>query len=184
MRIFVGRLGRDPEVRSATNGSPVANFSLATDDKGKAGEKKTTWHNLVAWGKLAKVCEEHLKKGELVFIEGRIQHREFEARDGSKQTKTEIVVQELKMLGKSPSGKEQTGKAPGSTEVSPELKRRIFQRMKGKRLAREESNDLWNWAIGGGASPETLLADFERFYKDWKDFREADPIPDDDEIPF
>jgi len=100
--IIVGRLGKEPETRYTSGGSSVCNFSVATDEsyKDKSGErqKKTTWHRIVAFGKLAEICQQYLHKGSLVFIEGRIQTREWE-KDGQKRTTTEIVANEMRMLG-------------------------------------------------------------------------------------
>ncbi|MGA8367012.1 MAG: single-stranded DNA-binding protein [Candidatus Acidiferrales bacterium] len=101
--ILVGRLGRDPETRYTSSGQAVCNFSIATDStyKDRAGErqKRTEWHRIVLWGKLAEIAQQYLKKGQLVFIEGRIQTREWEdKRDGQKRTTTEIVGNEMRML--------------------------------------------------------------------------------------
>ena len=101
--ILVGRLGRDPETRYTSGGQAVCNFSIATDStyKDRSGErqKRTEWHRIVLWGKLAEIAQQYLKKGHLVFIEGRIQTREWEdKRDGQKRTTTEIVGNEMRML--------------------------------------------------------------------------------------
>ena len=102
--ILVGRLGRDPETRYTSGGQAVANFTLATDEtfKDRAGErqKRTEWHRVVLWGKLAEIAQQYLKKGQLVYIEGRIQSRQWEdKRDGQKRTTTEIVANVMRMLG-------------------------------------------------------------------------------------
>jgi single-strand DNA-binding protein len=101
--ILVGRLGRDPETRYTAGGQAVANFTLATDEtyKDRAGErqKRTEWHRIVVWAKLAEITQQYLKKGMLVYIEGRIQTRQWEdKRDGQKRTTTEIVANTMKML--------------------------------------------------------------------------------------
>ncbi len=100
--ILVGRLGRDPEVRYTTSGSPVCNFSLATDesytDKSGERQKKTEWHNIVAWGKLAEQCSTLLGKGKLAYVEGRLQTREWNDRDGNKRRTTEIVINRMRVL--------------------------------------------------------------------------------------
>ncbi|HTZ99521.1 MAG TPA: single-stranded DNA-binding protein [Candidatus Aquilonibacter sp.] len=101
--ILVGRLGRDPETRYTSGGQAVANFTLATDEtfKDRAGErqKRTEWHRIVLWGKLAEIAQQYLKKGTLVYIEGRIQTRQWEdKRDGQKRTTTEIVANVMRML--------------------------------------------------------------------------------------
>jgi single-strand DNA-binding protein len=102
--ILVGRLGRDPETRYTSGGQAVTNFTLATDEtfKDRAGErqKRTEWHRIVLWGKLAEIAQQYLKKGQLVYIEGRIQTRQWEdKRDGQKRTSTEIVANTMRMLG-------------------------------------------------------------------------------------
>ena len=101
--ILVGRLGRDPEMRHTTSGTPVVNFSLATDEswKDQNGERqrRTEWHNIVVWSKLAEICNQYLTKGRLVYIEGRIQSREWDDRDGNKRRTTEIVASNMQMLG-------------------------------------------------------------------------------------
>jgi single-strand DNA-binding protein len=102
--ILVGRLGRDPETRYTSGGQAVANFTLATDEtfKDRSGErqKRTEWHRIVLWGKLAEIAQQYLKKGQLVYIEGRIQSRQWEdKRDGQKKSTTEIVANVMRMLG-------------------------------------------------------------------------------------
>ncbi len=101
--ILIGRLGRDPELRYTADGTPVATFTLATTEtrKNKDGTKtdRTEWHRVVAWRKLGEVAGEYLKKGRLVYIEGSIQSREFEGRDGVKRKTFEIVASAMKMLG-------------------------------------------------------------------------------------
>ena len=101
--ILVGRLGRDPETRYTGGGQAVANFSVATDEtyKAKAGDrqKRTEWHKIVVWGKQAEIAQQYLKKGSLIFIEGRIQSREWQDKEGQKRTSFEIVANNFRMLG-------------------------------------------------------------------------------------
>jgi single-strand DNA-binding protein len=101
--ILVGRLGRDPETRFTSGGQAVANFSVATDEsyKDRNGErqKRTEWHKIVVWGKQAEIAQQYLKKGSLVFIEGRIQSREWQDKEGQKRTSFEIVATNFRMLG-------------------------------------------------------------------------------------
>ncbi|HXW55583.1 MAG TPA: single-stranded DNA-binding protein [Candidatus Cybelea sp.] len=102
--ILVGRLGRDPETRYTSTGQAVCNFTMATDEsfKSRSGERqqRTEWHRIVLWGKLAEIAQQYLKKGQLVYIEGRLQTRQWDdKRDGSKKTTTEIVANSMKMLG-------------------------------------------------------------------------------------
>ena len=101
--ILVGRLGRDPEVRHTASGTAVANFSLATDefwnDQSGERQRRTEWHRIVVWSRLAETCERYLRKGSLIYIEGRIQTREWEDRDGNRRRTTEIVARNMQMLG-------------------------------------------------------------------------------------
>jgi single-strand DNA-binding protein len=101
--MLVGRLGRDPETRYTGGGQAVANFSVATDEtyKDRNGEKqkRTEWHKIVVWGKQAEIAQQYLKKGSLVFIEGRIQSREWQDKEGQKRTSFEIVASNFRMLG-------------------------------------------------------------------------------------
>jgi single-strand DNA-binding protein len=100
--ILVGRLGRDPETRYTSGGQAVCNFTLATDEgfRDRSGErqKRTEWHRIVLWGKLAEIAQQYLKKGQLVYIEGRIQTRQWDDREGNKRTTTEIVGNVMRML--------------------------------------------------------------------------------------
>jgi single-strand DNA-binding protein len=106
--ILVGRLGRDPETRFTGGGQAVANFSLATDrsykDRNGETQKKTEWHKIVAWGKLAEIIQKYVKKGSLIYIEGRIETREWQDKEGQKRYSTEIVANEMRMLGSKGDG--------------------------------------------------------------------------------
>jgi len=101
--ILVGNLGKDPELRYTASGVAVATFSLATSEryKDRNGEQqdKTEWHNIVAWRQLAEICGKYLHKGKQVYIEGKIQTRSYDDRDGNKRYITEIVADQMQMLG-------------------------------------------------------------------------------------
>ncbi len=102
--ILVGNLGRDPEVRYSPNGSAVANVTLATSESWKdktSGEKqeKTEWHRIVFFGRLAEIAGEYLKKGAQIYVEGRLQTRKWQDKDGHERYTTEIVANEMQMLG-------------------------------------------------------------------------------------
>ena len=101
--ILIGRLGSDPEVRYTQGGSAVANFNMATSeqytDKSGQRQEKTEWHRIVAWGRLGEICGQHLKKGRQVFVEGSIQTREWQDRDGNKRYTTEIKATTVQFLG-------------------------------------------------------------------------------------
>ncbi len=101
--ILVGRLGKDPEVRFTAGGLGICSFSLATDRKytNKQGEKveETEWHRCVTFGKLSEICGQYLHKGSLIYAEGRLQTRDWQDKDGNKRWTTEILVEQMKMLG-------------------------------------------------------------------------------------
>jgi len=101
--ILVGNLGADPEIRYTSSGQGVANFRIATNrvytDRNGQRQEQTEWHNIVAWGKLAEICERYLKKGSSVYIEGRIQTRSWEDQSGQRRWTTEVVAQQMTMLG-------------------------------------------------------------------------------------
>jgi single-strand DNA-binding protein len=101
--ILIGNLGRDPEVRYTSGGQAVANFTLATNEAwtNKQGqrEERTEWHRIVAWGALGERAGEYLKKGKQVYIEGRLQTRKWTDREGQERTTTEVVAQQLFLLG-------------------------------------------------------------------------------------
>ena len=109
--ILIGNLGKDPELRYTPNSKAVATFSLATTEKWKDKEgqfqEKTEWHNIVAWGKQAEICKEYLKKGSSVYVEGRLQHRSYDDKDGNKKYITEIVARSVQMLGRKGEAKEE-----------------------------------------------------------------------------
>ncbi len=115
--ILVGRLGRDPEVRYLPSGQTVASFSIATSDnytdRGGQRQERTEWHNVVVFGKQAELCGQYLKKGREVYVEGRIQTRQYEAKDGSgKRSRTEIVAQRVQFLGGRQGAPSETAEEP------------------------------------------------------------------------
>jgi single-strand DNA-binding protein len=100
--ILVGRLGRDAELRFTSQGTPVANLSLATDrswnDAEGATHKETEWHNVIIWGKLAETSQEHLTKGRLIYVEGRLHTRSWEDEQQANHSRTEVIVEDLRYL--------------------------------------------------------------------------------------
>ncbi|MFK5926062.1 MAG: single-stranded DNA-binding protein [Desulfuromusa sp.] len=101
--ILVGNLGKDPELRYTPSGTAVATFSLATTERYKDREgnkqEKTEWHNIVVWRQLAEICGKYLHKGKQIYVEGKIQNRSYDDRDGNKRYISEVVVNEMQMLG-------------------------------------------------------------------------------------
>ena len=133
--ILVGRLGKDPEVKYTPSGASVAKFTMATDEvfKDRSGEqqRRTEWHTIVAWNKLAEICGQYLTKGKQVYIEGSIRSRQWEDQSGGKRTAYEIVAREMKMLGSkadsersiparepAPAEPESSPEPPSTTEIS------------------------------------------------------------------
>jgi single-strand DNA-binding protein len=124
--ILIGNLGRDPEVRFTPSGQAVARFSVATterwrDQQGQPQER-TEWHNVVVWGKQAEACGQYLAKGRQVYVEGRIQSRSYDDKDGNKRTVVEIIAQTVRFLG-GPGGRPQEaggGVPPAETPIAPE----------------------------------------------------------------
>jgi len=102
--ILIGNLGRDPELRYTPGGQPVANFSIATSESwnkkdGSGREERTEWHRIVAWGRTAELCAQYLAKGRTVYIEGRLQTREWENKEGQKQRTTEVIANTVQFIG-------------------------------------------------------------------------------------
>ena len=118
---LIGNLTRDPELRQTPNGQSVCSFGIATNRSwtNGAGEKQdqSEFHNVVAWGKLAEICSQHLAKGRKVYIEGRLQTRDWEGQDGAKRYRTEVVTENMIILDRPGSG----GGAPaaGNSFVPP-----------------------------------------------------------------
>ena len=121
--ILVGRLGQDPEIKYTAGGQALARFSLATDESYKdrnSGEqqRRTEWHNIVAWRRLAEICGEYLTKGKLVYIEGRLRTRKWEDREGNKRSTTEIEAREMQMLSPRGEGDRGSASAPEGAEAT------------------------------------------------------------------
>lgn len=113
---LLGRLGKDPELKQTQSGMAVCNFSLATSSRVKGGEK-TQWHNIVAWDKTAETCANFLGKGRQVAIEGRIEYRDWEDKDGNKRTSTDIVAERIHFVD-SKKGDDRPAKQP---DVEPTI---------------------------------------------------------------
>lgn len=110
--ILVGNLGKDPEVRYTPSGTAVASFSMATTERYKDRDgnqqEKTEWHNIIAWRQLAEICGKFLHKGKQVYIEGKLTTRSYDDRDGNKRYVTEIVADQMQMLGSKDDGQRTT----------------------------------------------------------------------------
>ncbi len=123
--IIVGNLGRDPEVRHFEGNSSVASFSVATSetytDKNGEKQKLTEWHNVVLWGGLAGVAEKYLKKGNLVYIEGKLTTRKWQDKDGNDRYTTEIVGRTMKMLGGREGGSSYSSNMPTAADAPPKV---------------------------------------------------------------
>lgn len=121
--MIIGNLGHDPELRRTPSNRPVASFSVATDRNwtSAAGEKRsqTEWFNVVAWGNLAEICSQYLKKGQQVFIEGRLQTRTWQDEQGNKSSTVEVIASEMLMLAGG-KGKNDEPEANEALETYPE----------------------------------------------------------------
>ncbi|MFO8233490.1 MAG: single-stranded DNA-binding protein [Longimonas sp.] len=102
--VLVGRLGQDPELKYTNSGTAVCTFSVATNDSytNRDGERvdTTEWHNIVVWGRLAEICNEYIDKGQQVYLEGQLQTRSWEDRDGNKKYRTEVKARDVVFLGR------------------------------------------------------------------------------------
>lgn len=100
--ILIGNSGADPELRYTPGGTAVSNFSIATNeswtDSGGERQERTEWHRIVVWGRLAEICNQYLRKGSKVYIEGKLQTRSWESQDGQKRYTTEVVARDMQML--------------------------------------------------------------------------------------
>ncbi len=118
--LIIGHVGRDPEMRYTPSGRPVTSFSVATSRSWTSGEgerhEETEWFNIVAWGNLAEICKSHLAKGQQVYIEGRLQTRSWEDESGKKHFRTEVVANEMIILG----DRHHDSQAHSSGEPNPE----------------------------------------------------------------
>lgn len=188
--IIIGRLGQDPEIRYFQDGTAVANFSVATSEEWKdkeTGEKRerTEWHRIVAFKRLAEICGQYLAKGRQVYVEGRIQTREWEDRDGNKRYTTEIVANTMQMLGSRSDAGPQNAYGGGGQAAG---------------YGRAPQGNPPNQGGPGGGHPEAAGGGFpggpmggmpqgpDDGYPDERGYRgnsqPADPGPDDDDIPF
>lgn len=115
--MIIGRLGQDPEVKYTPSGQAVANFSVATsenwtDKTSGSKQERTEWHRIVVWGRLAELCKDYLKKGRQVYIDGRLQTRSWDDRDGKKRYTTEIVANTVQFLGSAHDRADSTSTEP------------------------------------------------------------------------
>jgi single-strand DNA-binding protein len=124
--ILIGNLGRDPELRYTQSGQAVANFTLATTERfpardGGERQERTEWHRIVAWGRTAELCAQYLSKGRSVYVEGRLQTREWEDKEGQKRRTTEIVALNVQFLGGREGGGGAGAGAPRPAGGAPSL---------------------------------------------------------------
>ena len=147
--ILVGNLGRDAEIRNTGGGMAIANLRLATTDRRKAQDgtwqDHTEWHAVVAFGKTAEVMEKYGKKGKMLYVEGRIQTREYTDKDGNKRWSTEVVANEIRMLG----GKNDAeGQGQGRSSGAPDRSRSA--QPTGQRQRQPEAPAPDGWDDDGG----------------------------------
>jgi single-strand DNA-binding protein len=122
--ILIGNLGQDPELRYTSAGVAVATFTLATNESWKDQDgntqERTQWHNLVAWRKLAEICGEHLKKGSKIYVEGRLQYRTYDDKNGVKRYVTEVVLDQMMMLDSRSSNQASGASTSAATQAPAE----------------------------------------------------------------
>lgn len=128
--MLIGNLGRDPEVRYTASGTAVAGFSVATTEKFKnkngEWEERTEWHNITLWGRLAEIAGEYLAKGKTVYLEGRLQTRKWQDRDGKDRYTTEVVADKMQMLGGKGDGGRQGAGAGRNDTQEPSYEEPVF----------------------------------------------------------
>ena len=150
---LIGNLGKDPEVRAIPSGAKVANFSIATTESytGKDGQKvdKTEWHNIVMWRGLAEVAEKYLKKGSQVYIEGRLQTRSWDDQNGQKRYTTEIIADNMVMLGRPTGG-------GGSSSGAPRENNESYSRSEQPAMNQSRSSGGNGGGGGGYSAPSSL----------------------------
>lgn len=138
--ILLGNVGKDPETKYTAQGTPVCKFSLATNErfKDKNGEwqDRTEWHNLVLWEKLAEIAEQYVKKGGKIYIEGKLKTDSWEDKSGEKKYRTNVVVEDLVLLGTRDGGRSNGG-SQGSYEQEGDFDQRPAQQRTGSRPATE-----------------------------------------------
>ena len=146
---IIGRLTRDPELKSLPSGRSVASFSVATGrqwtDANGQKQKQTEFHNVVAWGKLAEICGQYLKKGRKVFIEGRLQTRDWQGEDGVKRYRTEIIADQMIILDrKEEGGSYSGGMKPMSAPVNNYMQKRPMTKTmpQAEGMASESKSDM------------------------------------------
>ncbi|WP_308032477.1 single-stranded DNA-binding protein [Neisseria cinerea] len=124
--ILIGRLGKDPEVRYMPNSEAVCNFSVATSESWKdqngQRQERTEWHNITMYRKLAEIAGQYLKKGSQVYLEGKIQSRKYQGKDGIERTAYDIIVNEMKMLGGGNDGQQAQSAQNGAPPAPPKAK--------------------------------------------------------------
>jgi single-strand DNA-binding protein len=159
---LIGNLGKDPEMRYMPSGEAIANLTLATTDnwKDKTGAKqeKTEWHRISMFGRIAEVAGEYLKKGSSVYIEGRLQTRKWQDKDGQDRYTTEIVANEMKMLGGRPGGGGGGGEATTSFDDSDRGER---SSERGGSTPRSTGQPMGSGAPGAAAPKKAKLDDFD-----------------------
>ena len=168
--ILIGNLGSDPELRYTGSGTAVCNFSLATSESYKDRDgnqvENTEWHRVVAWARLAEICGEYLKKGRQVYIEGQLQTRQWEDKDGNTKYTTEIKAREMQMLG----GRDGGGDGGGGSDDFGNM-----DQSAPARPQRQSSGGGGGGGYGGGNQRQSAPAQ-SGGGDDW--------APDDDDLPF
>lgn len=146
--ILVGRLGKDPDVRYSQDATPIANISLATSQRWKdknTGEQKedTEWHKIVLYGRQAEIAQEYLKKGSLVYFEGRLKTRKYTTQDGIDRYTTEIIADSLQMLGSRADNEQDSGFSSNPQTTAPKSSAKDYARATGGTVRPAPSPGQW-----------------------------------------
>ena len=153
--ILVGRLGQNPEVRYTPSGSAVANFSVATNeawtDKNNQKQERTEWHRVVVWGKLAELCNQYLQKGRQCYVEGRLQTRSWQDKDGTTKYSTEVQAQTIQFLGGNAGEGKSMNQSPNNGNFAPNAN---FGGQAANQANSADSNPMGGAGFGMGAPSE------------------------------
>lgn len=143
---LIGRLGRDPEVRYMPNGEAVCNFSIATSESWKDAngqkQERTEWHNITMYRKLAEIAGQYLKKGALVFVQGKIQSHKYVDKNGIERTAYEIICDSMKMLGDTSGGAQQQTAPPAQNQTPPPPPQRQAQAQQPVQPVSDAEDDI------------------------------------------
>ncbi len=158
--ILVGRLGKNPEVRYTPSGAAVANFNIATNESwvDKSGQKqeRTEWHRIVVWGKTAENCNQYLSKGRQVYVEGRLQTRQWQDKDGQTKYTTEVQAQSVEFLGGNATSSASAGSDRPSRDLGSPESAFSTAPADGGNVSYPTSSQSMGQGLGSSSSPSSM----------------------------